>query len=528
MRGNQVSPPSLLPGTMNDTVQSGAAARGILSAALLIAVGNILSRVVGFIREPIIAYYFGRGVAVDAFQIAWTAPNTIYDMLIAGAVSAALVPVFSEYAEGDRDEFWRVVSGVLTMALAALTAIVALALWQAPLIVALLTRPQEGALRDLAVPLVRLLMPAVLLMGISGLATAVLHAQRRFLLPAFVMVAFNLGVVLGIVTLQEQLGINSLAVGALIGALAQVALQLSGLRGAHLQPTLGVGHPAVRRIMRLYAPVALGIGFSIIGTLIDRWLASGFEGALSTMRYATTLIQFPLGLVASAVALAVLPTLSRQSAVAAESEFRATLAMGLKVVLLLILPATAGLAALATPITSLVFERGAFGPADTSITALALLLYLPGLPAAALDQVLIFAFYARKNTLTPNLIQGAAILCYLLTALPLLWFTQAGFLALVIANSAQWIGHALITFALLSRAAPLRGQRLGEAAFKGALASVLMAAAVSGIAAALGAAPALLVVALAGGAGMLLYLAVSATLRLEALGFFVGALRARL
>jgi len=513
---------------MNDTVQSGAAARGMLSAALLIAVGNILSRVVGFIREPIIAYYFGRGVAVDAFQIAWTAPSTIYDMLIAGAVSAALVPVFSEYAEGDRDEFWRVVSGVLTLALAALTAIVALALWQAPLIVALLTRPQEGALRDLAVPLVRLLMPAVLLMGISGLATAALHAQRRFLLPAFVMVAFNLGVVLGVITLHAHLGINSLAVGALIGALAQVALQLPGLRGARLQAAPGIWHPAVRRIMRLYAPVALGIGFSIIGTLIDRWLASGFEGALSTMRYATTLIQFPLGLVASAVALAVLPTLSRQSAVAAESEFQATLAMGLKVVLLLILPATAGLTALATPITSLVFERGAFGPADTHITALALLLYLPGLPAAALDQVLIFAFYARKNTLTPNLIQGAAILCYLLTALPLLWFTQLGFLALVIGNSAQWIGHAMITFALLSRAAPLRGQRLGEAAVKAALASALMAACVAGLAAALGDAPAPLVVALAGGAGMLLYLAISAALRVEALGFFIAALRARL
>ncbi len=512
---------------MNDTVQSGAAARGILSAALPIAAGNILSRLVGFVREPIIAYYFGRGVAVDAFQIAWTAPSTIYDMLIAGAVSAALVPVFSEYAEGDRDEFWRVVSGILTLALAALTAVVALALWQAPLIVAVLTRPQEGALRDLAVPLLRLLMPAVLLMGVSGLATAVLHAQRRFLLPAFVMVAFNLGIVLGVVTLHEQLGVNSLAVGALIGALAQVALQLPGLRGARLQPGLGIGHPAVRRIMRLYAPVALGIGFSIVGTLLDRWLASGFEGALSTMRYATTLIQFPLGLVASAVALAVLPTLSRQSAAAAEAEFQSTLAMGLKVVLLLILPATAGLAALAVPITGLVFERGAFGPADTTITAVALLLYLPGLPAAALDQVLIFAFYARKNTLTPNLIQGAAILCYLLAALPLLWFTQLGFLALVIGNSAQWIGHALITFALLNRAAPLRGQRLGEAAFKGLLASALMAAAVAGLAAALADAPVVVVVALAGGAGMLLYLAVSAALRVEALGFFLAAVRAR-
>lgn len=500
--------------------------RGVAVAALLIAVGNIASRAVGFVREPIIAYYFGRGVEVDAFQIAWTVPNTVYDLLIAGAVSAALVPVFSEYAEGEPDEFWRIVSGVLTIALAALTALTALAVWQAPTLVALLTRPEQGELRALATPLVRLLMPAVLLMGISGLATAVLHAQRRFLLPAFVMVVFNLGMVLGVVLLQDRLGINSLAAGALIGALGQVALQLPGLRGARLRRGPGTRHPAVRRIVRLYAPVALGIGFSILGTLVDRWLASGYTAALATMRYATTLIQFPLGLVASAVSLAVLPTLARQSAAGDEASFRATLAMGLKVVLLLILPATAGLAALAGPITALVFERGAFVATDTTVTALALLWYLPGLPAAALDQVLIFAFYARKNTLTPNLIQGAAIGCYLLAALPLLWLTDS-FLALVAANSAQWIGHALITYALLRREVPLSGLRLGEAALKGLLASTLMALAVLGVTAIGAGLPATALVPLAAATGAAAYFGLCVALRLEALGFFLGALRAR-
>ena len=498
------------------------------AAALLIALGGVLSRLVGLVREPIIAYYFGRGVQVDAFQIAWTVPSTVYDLLIAGAVSAALVPVFSEYAEGEPDEFWRIVSGVLTIALAALTALAALAVWQAPALVALQTPPDQTELRTIATPLMRLLMPAVLLMGISGLATAVLHAQRRFLLPAFVMVVFNLGMVLGMVLLHERLGVTSLAVGAFIGALGQVALQLPGLRGARLRGGLSVAHPAVRRIMRLYGPVALGIGFSIIGTLIDRRLAAGFPAALGTMRYATTLIQFPLGLVASAVALAVLPTLSRQSASADEASFRATLAMGLKVVLLLILPATAGLAALAGPITGLAFQRGLFTADDTAITALALLCYLPGLPAAAIDQLLLFAFYARKNTLTPNLIQGAAILCYLLVALPLLLFTRLGFLALVLGNSAQWIGHALITYVMLRRAVPLDGLRLGEATGKGLLASALMAGAVLGLATLGAGMPPLLLVPLAGGAGMLLYFAACAALRVEALSFFFGAVRARL
>ncbi|NTW98111.1 MAG: murein biosynthesis integral membrane protein MurJ, partial [Oscillochloris sp.] len=117
--------------------------RSVAIAALLIGVGNIASRALGLIREPTIAYYFGRGAATDAFTLAWTVPNTIYDMLINGAVSAALVPVFSEYAEGEQDEFWRVVSGVISIALAALTLLTALVVWQAPAVVSLLVQPGQ-------------------------------------------------------------------------------------------------------------------------------------------------------------------------------------------------------------------------------------------------------------------------------------------------------------------------------------------------------------------------------------------------
>jgi putative peptidoglycan lipid II flippase len=505
------------------------ALRGVVIAALLISLGNIASRLLGLIREPTIAFFFGRGAVTDAFFLAWTVPNTVYDMLINGAVSAALVPVFSEYAEGDPDEFWRVVSGVFSIALSALALLTLLVIWQAPLVVSALTRPDEIALQAQTIPLVRWLMPAVLLMGISGLITAILHAQRRFLLPAFVGAMFNAGMVLGIIGLAGSLGINSLAAGALIGAAGQVVIQLPGLRGAHLRPLFSFKHPAVRRILKLYAPVALGIGFSIIGTLIDRWLASGFTAAISTMRFATTLIQFPLGLVAAAVSLAVLPTLSRQNAFADEANFRVTLAMGLKVVLLLILPAAAGLAAMNTPLVSLLYDRGgAFDAGDTAATALTLLLYIPGLPAAAIDQVLIFAFYARKNTLTPNLIQGAAILFYLLTALPLLALTQLGFLALVLGNSAQWISHAVITYLLLSRVVPLRGLRLGEALLKGSLAAAIMAAVVVGILQISQAWPLLLQIGVAGLVGATIYLGLCWMLRIEALGFFLNALSQRL
>jgi putative peptidoglycan lipid II flippase len=500
-------------------------------------VGNIASRFLGLGRESTIAFFFGRGPAVEAFAAAWTIPVTVYDLLVNGAISAALIPVFSEHAEGDQREFWRIVSSVANITLLLLAAVIALFVWQAPLLVNVLIQDSRPDLIPMTTTLVQLLLPAVLLMGLSGLMTAVLYARRDFLLPAFAPVVFNLGIILGVVFFHQQFAINSLAAGVFFGALGQVALQAPGLRGLRYRLKLDMRHPAVQRILWLYAPVALGLSFSIIGMLIDRWLASGFQSALDTMRYATTLIQFPLGVVAAAISLAVLPTLSRQDASADVEAFRRTLGMGLKVVLLLVLPATAGLAALSTPITALIFERGAFSAQDTAITATALLFYLPSLPAAAIDQILIFAFYARKNTLTPNLVQGAAILIYLLAALPLIFFSQLGFLSLVIGNSAQWIGHALIMLWLLRRGVSLHGLRLGEAAAKALLASTIMALVVYGIAhfwlpalvepGSLLSSP-LLTILIAGIPGGLLYIGLSIVLRVEALDFFVAALRRRL
>jgi putative peptidoglycan lipid II flippase len=319
-----------------------------------------------------------------------------------------------------------------------------------------------------------------------------------------------------------------MVVGVVAGALLQVLLQIPGLRGARYRLTLELHHPGVRRILRLYAPVALGISFSIIGIVLDRNLASQVgKNALSTMRFATTLVQLPLGLVAAAVSFAILPTLSRQSGTD-EAGFRATLAMGLKVVALLILPACAGLLALAEPVVRLLFQRGAFNHTDTVATAQVLRLYLPGLPAAALDQLLLFAFYARRKTLAPNLVQGAAVGFYVLTALGLLWLTPLRVEALVLGNSAQWIAHLLIMTVLARGLIDLRGLRIGEALIKSGVAAVGMAATAWAVAPLLGSFNALIQVVGAGAVGALVYFGLCLLLRVESLGFFIQAVAGRL
>ncbi|MEO7912168.1 MAG: murein biosynthesis integral membrane protein MurJ [Roseiflexaceae bacterium] len=513
--------------------------RRVVIAATLIAIGNIASRVLGLARESVIAGLFGAGAAVDAFTAASTIPTTLYDLLINGAISAALVPVFSEYAEGDEREFWHVASTIINLALLVMAAVVALLIWLAPQVIGLLAGGFHADIRDQATQMVRLLLPAAIFMGLSGLITALLYARQRFLLPAFTASAYNLGIILGAALLTPLLGPLSLVVGVLAGALFQVLLQLPGLRNPerkngdpayHL--VLDLRHPGVRRILRLYAPVSLGIGFSIAGTVLDRNLASGLgEAAISHQRYATTLIQFPLGLVAAAVSFAVLPTLSRQASAGDDDAFRTTLAMGMKVVLLLVLPAAAGLAALATPVVAALFQHGNFTAADTDTTARALLLYLPGLPAAALDQMLLFAFYAHKRTLAPNLVQGAAVGIYALTALSLLRGANLGLSALILGNSAQWVGHALILLLLSRGLVHLRGLRLGEAFWKSVLASLAMGGAAWGLALGLrvlGAGGALVQLLVAGGVSALLYFGLCALLHVEALDFFIAVVRRRL
>lgn len=502
------------------------ATHGIVLAALWIALGNVASRLLGLVRVSAVAAYFGRGPQVDAYAAAWTIPNTVYDVLISGVASAAIVPVLSAYAEGDPAEFRRIVGGLFGIAFAALAALAALLAWQAPLAAGLLVRASQPALFAETVRLVRLLLPAVVALGLSGVAMAALYARRVFVFPAFAGASFNAGMVLGVALLHARLGIASLAAGALIGALAQLGIQAVGLRD--LRPALALRHPALRQMLRLCAPVALGVGFFAAGAVIDRRLASGFPSALATMQYATTIIQFPLGLVAAAIGLAALPTLARQSADGDEPAFRRTLAMGVKLALLLIVPATAALAALADPIAALLFQRGAFAGADTAATALTLLCYLPGMPATAIAQVLLFALYARRRTLAPNLAQGAAIGVYLLAALPLLALTRLGFLALAVGNAAQWIGHMLLLLALLRREASLRGLRVGEALGKALIAGALMAAATVAAAAGLAGYGPLTQIVVAGGCGALVYLGACMALRVEALGFFAEALAGRI
>jgi putative peptidoglycan lipid II flippase len=457
-------------------------AAGMARAASLIAAGNVASRILGLVRETVIANLFGATDLVSAFRAAEIIPRMLYDLLVGGMVSSALVPVFSEQAERDRADLWHLASLVLSTAVIVLVIVVLIIELAAPQVAFLLVGGFDDELLAVTAHLMRITTPAVLFLSLSGIITGLLYALKRFALPAFTPAIFNATIVVVAITgvLVFNWGIESLVIGLLLGAFFQVLLQLPGLRDARLRFVVDMRHPALRRVGKLYLPIILGLVISQVAIVLDRNFASRTGGqSIAWMQNATTIIQFPLGLVSAAISLAILPTLSRLAAATTQAgsaldEFMNTLATGLRLVLLFIIPATVALFVLARPIIALLLEHGNFTPADTQQTVLALRLYLIGLTFAAIDQPLIFAFYARQNTLTPALVGLLGVGFYLVAALLPTLVRPMQMTDLVLANSVQLTGHALVMIWLINRLAPLRGRRLGPTTLKAVVASLAM------------------------------------------------------
>ena len=457
---------------------------GIVRAAAVLAVGNVASRVLGLAREMVKANLFGTTPLLAAFQAAAYVPTGLFDLIIGGMVNSSLVPVFSDYAERERrDELWRVVSMVLTVATLVLLAVVAVVELAAPQVAWLVgalnfTEPELSAV---SIRLIRLTTPAVLFLGIASILTGALYALKRFTIPAFIGAAFNGTIVVAALLTQEVTG---LVWGLLLGSLLQVVLQLPALRDARLRPLFDLRHPAIRRIIKLYIPILAGLVVNQIAIMLSYNLAirTG-DQSLNYMNYATTLYQFPLGLVVTALSIATLPTLSRQAADL--DAFRATLADGLRLVLALILPATAGLFALAPAIIGLLFQHGAFTAADTATTALVLRVYLAGMPFAAADQMLVFASYARKDTWRPALVGFVSIVVY--SAVALLLLPTLGLLSLMAADAVKHVVHTALMIVVVRRQiGGVSGGPVARSAARSLVAALLTGAAAFGAAWAVG------------------------------------------
>ncbi|KAB2891505.1 MAG: murein biosynthesis integral membrane protein MurJ [Desulfobulbaceae bacterium] len=396
--------------------------QGIARSAATVGGAVLCSRILGLVREQIFAGMFGAGLAYDSFVVAFRIPNLLRDLFGEGALSAAFVTVFADYgANRGRQDTWRLASNVLTFFAIALSLISLLGIFLAEPIVSLLAPDFSlvAGKSELTALMTRIMLPFLVFISLAAVVMGMLNTEGKFFVPAMASSFFNLGSIVGGVGLAwlmphfGQPAIVGMAFGTLIGGIMQLAVQLPSLKstGFRFQPLLNLNDPGLIRILLLMAPATIGLSATQINIFINTNFASSCaEGSVSWLNYAFRLVQLPIGLFGVALSIAMMPVLARHAAGKDIAAMRETLASSLNMVFCLTLPATVGLILLAEPIIRLIFEHGAFTPADTVATARTLSLYTVGLFAYSANKVLVPAFYAIGKTRYPVIASFLAIL----------------------------------------------------------------------------------------------------------------------
>ncbi|MGC3893776.1 murein biosynthesis integral membrane protein MurJ [Pseudomonas urmiensis] len=377
----------------------------------LAAVSSItmISRVLGFVRDTILARVFGAGVATDAFFIAFKLPNLLRRIFAEGAFSQAFVPILAEYKTQQGEEATRTfvayISGLLTLVLALVTALGILA---APWVV-WITAPgfvDDAEKYALTTDLLRVTFPYILLISLSSLVGAILNTWNRFSVPAFTPTLLNVAMIAFALLLTPYFDppIMALAWGVLAGGLAQLLYQLPALKkiGMLVLPRLNLRDSGVWRVLKQMLPAILGVSVSQISLIINTIFASFLvAGSVSWMYYADRLMELPSGVLGVALGTILLPTLAKTYVNRDREEYSRILDWGLRLCFLLVLPCTLALAILAEPLTVALFQYGKFTAFDAAMTQRALIAYSVGLLAIILVKVLAPGFYAQQNIRTP-------------------------------------------------------------------------------------------------------------------------------
>lgn len=381
----------------------------LLRALATVSGMTLVSRVLGYVRDFLIARVFGAGLATDAFFVAFRIPNLLRRLFAEGAFSQAFVPILAEYRNRQSPEETRgLVDAVGTVLFLVLLAAAALGVAAAPVILYLsapgfATDPAKFAL---TVDLLRITFPYIVFISLVALAAGVLNTWSRFAVPAFTPVLLNLSFIVAALFLADRFDPPVLALGWAVfaGGALQLAFQLPFLARIGMLPRwrLDWRHPGVRRVLLLMAPAVFGVSVSQVSLLINTIFASFLvTGSVSWLYYADRLMEFPAGVLGVALGTILLPSLSKHHASGEPAEYSRLLDWGLRLTLLLALPAAAALAVLALPLIATLFHYGAFRAEDAWMTRQALVAYSLGLVGMILVKILAPGFYARQNVVTP-------------------------------------------------------------------------------------------------------------------------------
>ena len=382
----------------------------LLKSTATVGGATILSRILGFLRDVVLARLFGATGATDAFFLAFRIPNLLRRMVGEGSFALAFVPVLSEYREaGDREAVRELVDHVAGSLLAVLMVITAVGVLAAPAVLAVFAPAWLADNRPefwLGVEMLRITFPYVLFISLTALAGGILNTWERFLVPALTPILLNLALIGAALLLSPRMDVPvmALAWGVLIAGVVQFLVQFPALAKLGLvpRPRWGWRHDGVKRIMKLMIPTLFGSSVAQINILFDSLIATFLAaGSVSWLYYSDRLLEFPVGVFGVALATVVLPNLSRKHAAQSREAFSATMDWALRLSALITLPAAVGLAVLAAPILATLFQYEAFRPDDVVMAAWSLVAYSLGLPAYIAVKVLAPGYFARQDAKTP-------------------------------------------------------------------------------------------------------------------------------
>jgi putative peptidoglycan lipid II flippase len=457
-------------------------------SAGLIGIATMASRVLGVAREMVLSAFFGASIEMDAFNVAFRVPNLLRDLFAEGAMTAAFVPTFTRtLTEQGREAAWRLGNLVINALLLVTGTLVLLGIVFAyPITHAIAPGFADvpGKL-ELTTKLTRIMLPFLTTVAAAVAMMGMLNSLRRFFIPALSPAMFNVATIVcafALIPVMLQIGlppIVAIAIGTLLGGVGQIALQWPVLRneGFRYRPILDFADPDLREVLRLMGPGTLGLAAVQINVFVNTYLATSEEpGAVSWLNYAFRLMYLPIGLFGVSIATAALPEIARRANAGDFGGMRGTISGALRMMLMLNVPATVGLIALAHPIVALLLQRGKFTPQDTAATAAALMFYAPGLLGYSAVKIASPSFYSLRDSRTPVSVGVLSVLTNLV--LNLILVRVMGYRGLALGTAlAAMVNAGTLLWLLRRRLGGIEGRRIAVTLSKITAASLAMGAA---------------------------------------------------
>jgi putative peptidoglycan lipid II flippase len=454
----------------------------VARAAGVVGLSTMLSRIFGFLRDMVVAAFFGAGITTDAFFVAFRIPNMLRRLIGEGSLTVSFVPVFTEYLNVKTKEDALELANVAFTALSVVLVFVSLlGVLFSPLIVTLMAPGWYIKHPDhyhLTVFLNRLMFPYIFFMALVALCMGILNSLRHFAAPALSPVILNICMILAALLLRDffQEPITALAVGVMIGGVLQLAMQWPFLvkMGVKLKPDFNFKHPGLKQIGRLFFPAAFGASIYQINLIVSNILASFLPtGSVSYLYYADRIVELPLGVFAIAIGTAALPSFSEQVAKGDFHDLKKTIHFSLRLILFVTIPATIALIALRVPIISVLFQRGAFDIQSTLLTAQALFYYTIGLLAFSVIRVIVSALYSLQDAKTPMKAAIVAFFVNVVCSVILMFPLKHGGLALA-TSIATTVNVIMLTVVLRKKIGAFLDREFYQSVFKIFLSSLAM------------------------------------------------------